>query len=948
MLRYELREVTTPENISRYSPLPPSAVNQTLKRVGARSPHMKSAFTTEYNEAVISYTKIDKTTILYLPSDVPSTKAVQPQTVKRTERVARNFLSNCIYFVYNTEGYHPRVLVGNAVNYQHISTKERSQLASDLLSWLIKNPSVTKVMIADTRILSTLLPYGIRPNSTSIKGSFLEVYKFSLNGIERTLMAVPTPTQLYDNDEKAYVLTSDIYNYIGDVRESLKAKGSVLKSVIELESAMRRVEAEFKRTKDKVSVGIDVETTGLIPFYHDQHILTCAFSSGIAATTFSFIVDHPKASKEERALGLEMLKVLISKEDWLYVFQHGKFDLKWIHHAIGMYPAGSLADTMLIDHYLSETYGSLSKSLKLRIVSMDSQIPRYLHYKSHKTDMEKILVFASRYNEYSFPKAKEITTMKEVRELIKLVSHNFIEPKSGQYANVEIALLLSYNSDDAFQTANIYNVMMRKVREENNGGVPKVISHLHERQMLIAAEMESNGFPIDYKKVRKGIAQCDKIVDKSRAELDVFDLGFNPESNKQTIEYFKGTGWDLTPLKDEDSGEIKTDSDKLMKFADKAPWIPIFLTMKKALKARNTYFIPFITHSYKGIVYFSLNLHGTSTGRLSSNNPNFQNIPYYIEAGKEVIDVKSVLWSGDENSVLFDADLSSAEVKVLTVYVPDKHLIARIKAGDDLHCYSASVMNPDVDYHAAEAAKRKKDRKEDLNAEEKYLVKKRGESKSATFGTIYGTGAAGLSKQIHFDDNVDKVERVAYAKTLLDKLKNQAYPSLSPYLDTVIPRIETEGAATTVFGRKRRFERTDIHAIYKFLVFYDKQFNSLLSDALLKNRDNFYYNRRAVRQFLNALVQSTTSDYFQDMIYELSIHGKKLDVKLYVTVHDSIVGSVPKVKGVGNSLSKLITNIVNKMPEKRYPELPVHIGADCDFGMYYGKASKKIEESIMV
>ena len=945
-----LVEITDPKHIHKYTPLSIEDIRTAANKAAMTAPvGVKMSLFNDFREFANHYYSVDRSTVLFIPASIPSTKSVVRANADRKAKIEHSFLVNCVNFTYSnvpSDGkgkQHPRVLVGViGKNYQNLSAADKRGLSGDLMQWLHFHPEVTNVMVADTTIALKLFPRYVSTNGTSMKSMFMQRYSFDLSGVSRRVTVTPNPTQLFNNEEQAYALVSEIYRFMKNWKEPIKVEGVELKTVDELRRAIRLIKASNKKGSP-TEIGIDLETTGLIPNYHDQHILSCAFSDGTPDKTYKFLVDHPDSTKEDRVVGLAMLTKLISDRHLKYIFQNGKYDLRWMKYSVGKYPAGEMADTLLIDHYLNETFGSLGKKLKLGIMGMDAQIPRYLHYQSHKVAIQNELNKVPVRNPYKFPAAKTLTTMREVRDLVKMVNANMIEPNSGQYGNLPVKTLLSYNADDAYATINIYREMMRMVEDENNREIPKVITHLHHRQMVVAAEMEGNGFPIDYRKVLRGVAQCDEIIEDTTNKISEAGITFNPSSNKQTIEYLLGKGHDLSPIKNHDTGEYMLDSEHLMHLASKEPWIPHFITMKKAMKARNTYFIPFIQHSYKGTVYFSLNLHGTATGRLSSNNPNFQNIPKKIYAGKHVIDVKSVLWSGDNSRALFDADLSSAEVKVLTVYVKDKHLIARIKAGDDLHCYAASVVNRDVDYHKAEAAKKKSDAGKEVSAEERKLLQMRNEAKSATFGTIYGMGAGGLANQLYFDDSVTRKSRVEYARTLLEKLKTKAYPALNEYLETVVTQIESKGKATTVFGRNRRFERTLIKVTYDFLSSYIAIMPSHLSHYLFLNREKFYRDNRPIRQFLNALVQSTTSDYFQDMIYELLVHGERVGVKLFVTVHDSVVGTIPNKKGEGKAFFALFDNIVNKMPVKRYPELPVKIGLSNDFSLYYGSKSDTLE-----
>jgi len=950
-----VEEITAYGKLHLYAPV---SYDSITALIGASSIDVavRYAHAEEYREAVAEYTKLTQDTVLYIPSDIPRTKSLGSKDNSRNrQRISRSFLSDCIYLIEDDKGKHPRVLLGQHGDYSILKAAAKHRLASELYTWLIRNPSVTKVMVADSAIMLDMMANVDKPYGSTTKALMLRPFTAEISGIKRTLMVVPTPAQLDKNQEKGFHLASEIFDIIQDVQEAVSVKGEILKSEEDLESAILRIDSYFSINNKKEGgddttnspVAIDLETSGLNPHFKGQRILSCQFSAGTDDLTFAFIVDHPYRKGNNPELGYRMLKKIISKVDWTYVFQNGKYDMKWMKHFVGRTPAGKLADTMLLDHYLNETYGSLGNALKIGLMAMDSQIPRYLHYPSHKSRLTYALAEAPYLNDISIPKAKDITTIEEVDAEIKRVSDGFVEIRSGQYMHIPTSLLLSYGMDDAYATARIYHKMIARILADTGGTIPKVITHLHERQMRVAAEMEYNGFPIDYARTRREIARCDILIED---ESDILEgmVTFNYKSDKEVLDYLKRVkGYDLTLLIDERSGKYSLDSEHIMMFAQTEPWIPHMLNYKKALKARNTYLIPFIQHSYKGIVYFSLNLHGTATGRLSAMDPNFQNIPKKIRVGDTVINVKPVLHAGSKEHALFDADLKNAEVKVLTVYVPDKQLMKAIREGTDLHCYASSIVHG-VTYEESFAAKQADDADSGppLTDRQVQLLNLRSNAKRATFGKIYGVGYAGFVKQMRFEPGTSKEEMLSQSKETLDKLETDAYPALRAFSDTVVSRIEQTGYAQTVFGRRRRFTKSAIYTIHKFLKAYQESVRTDAADAVYAERANFYRDRRPVRQFLNMLVQSTTSDYFQDMLYELLIHGQRYGIKMFVTVHDSVVGSIPIEKGRGESVKKLLTNIVDKMPKKRYKELPVSIGIDCKFMTNYGEADVAVIEAI--
>ena len=941
-----LTEITAYGRIHKYSPIDESTIYSLINNL-AVSREVKRLHAMEFKEAVHAFTALKQDTVLFVPSDIPRTKAVAHSKRNIYEKVSRTFLSNCIHLVKDKQGRSPRVLLGMRGDYTKLRTKTKQHLASLLYGWLMHNKHVKKVIILDSAIMSTLLPKSMRPRATSLKHTLFKRIFVDIGGVERSITVGPSPAQIDATEERSFVLLSEVVDFMDTTEQTLNIKGTVINSISELRSAIRRIDSYFRsKTYDakyklnkRYPLAIDLETSGLNPHYHNQHILSCQFSAGPEELTFGFFVDHPLVDVD----GKEWLKELISHDSWVYVFQNGKFDLQWLKKFIGTVPK-HLADTLLIDHYLHESYGSLSNTLKVGLLGMDMQIPRYLHVASHKhmldADMDAIVPL----NNTSWKPAKHMND-EDVIECIETVTKNFVERKSGAYMLIPSDHLIDYGMKDVYYTMQIYRKMIDRILEER-AELPKVITHLHSRQMHVASEMEFNGFPIDYKRVLEEINKCDIIIEEEGATLDEALDGIMYTSDKELEKYMRSKYRDLSDLKNED-GEISFDSDHLMKYAEREPWVPHLIAYKKALKARNTYLIPFIQHSYKGIVYYELNLHGTATGRLSSRNPNFQNIPYTIKSGDITIYVKAVLYGGAKNIVVGDADLSSAEVKVLTVYVPDKSLIDAINAKKDLHCFASSIVHR-VSYEESIEAKRLSDTPGvTLTERQKMLVKYRSMAKRATFGKIYGNTPFGFVKEIKFDRDTPYTERLKVAKEMLKKLEHEAYPELGKFLGTVLSKIERAGYAETKFGRRRRFFKTQIYVVHQFLKHYIQHTGSEIAEEAYKMRESFYTQKRPTRQFLNTLVQSTTSDYFQDMLYEFMIHAAKYGVKLVVTVHDSVVFLIPLEKGLGKKVYRLLDNIINTMPKTRYPELPVSIGFDCGFSDRYGLKNDEVAKIMM-
>lgn len=868
------------------------------------------------------------------------------------------FFRDAVNLIKNENGEHPVMAYWEEfADFTKMKAANMKEMAPFFRDWLLQNDGIKYVLCPSPSFAKKVFDNSVPKIETAFKKVALKPFEVSIGNRYFTLMFIPSPKQLSQLEDKGWQFTSEIFSMIDKFQDFTMPPIHELTTVAELEKAMSEV--------DNLEWAIDTETTGLNPHYYDQHILCAGFSDGIQS--WVFMIDHPDYPSAE---GMAMLKRLISEERATYIFQNGKFDLKWLMKFAGMTPRGKLRDTLLIDHYLHESYGSLGQKLKMGLLAMDSQIPRYLHVASHKGELEpyfngaigiKRMIEEAEFceeeddlkltkkekeqimeenkiqvlNRLDFPKADTLT-IKDVREWITTVTNDMIEPNSGAYRFLPRDLLLKYLGLDLYFTKNIYSKEMERVLEENNGVLPDVIANLHEKQMRSLSEMEYNGFPVMYERVIENIKKASLIAGEAReCVLEHLGEDFDINSTAKLRDELLRRGFTIEELTDPYKGKIILDEDHLKKFKKREPWIPDLIRYKKALKARNTYLIPFIYQSYKGFVYYNLNIHGTATGRLSSNNPNFQNIPKYLLKGEDKILVKGVLGIGpDTGYIMFDQDLATAEVKVLTAYVPDPDLISAIKEGKDLHCYTASIVfkKPYQDYISAKDKSDDEEAKKTMTEDDWKMVSERGMAKRGTFGIVYGIGPKGLSKQLNLPDSMSMADKEATAAVVLEKIMKEAYPMLNTVMDEIPGKVMDDGYARTYFGRRRRFYYTMAWEVGKLYHSLPEKTRDFLKDS----RSDLISNRRAIRQYLNSQVQSTSSDYLQEMIYKLTeLAPKEMDLTLFVTVHDSIVGKVKEYPGVKEDLNRLFNTVVNEITNQEHPELPVNIGFGCDFSYYY-------------
>lgn len=859
---------------------------------------------------------------------------------------------------------------------EHIKSNDLKDICKAFVKWLIEHPEVNKVFLPDPSMASLIfsnlnkdeIPRSFKGGAYKIyRGSFGNEYSLFGESSKREFdyMVTPSHNNLISYEDRVMSLAGDLMSIMLYREKSPRVKFKILKTPGQVRKIINKIVKD-----NKGLLSIDLETTGLNPVYPQQSILSCGFSDGKIA--YGFLVDHPKykPSGYGPKTGLKMLHEIMKRKDIQLIAQNAVFDLKWITYFLKYYPDCTIWDTMLLDHWLFETQGSLFSSMESSAAkssvggySMDSQIPRYLKYPSHKDTIDKYKANATPLNADNLPKGKEqlaeAGTVKGLNNLInKVSSDDWLEPGSGVYAQFPLKGLLKYNMLDSYYTYHIFKKQIQMIRAQMDGGkLPVTITQAMPRAIKNIVYMMLNGMPVNYEAIKTKVLQCNAHIMRCKEVFsDFFESGTRRihggfdmsvmESDSKFKEFLKANfGVTSDDLWDIDS-ESETMDDKVLKgLKDKAgDLIPAYIDYKRAIKARNTYLIPFIKLSYKGKLYFDFSLTGTATGRLSSSKPNMQNIPKALTIGGEKIKIKEVL-TAEEGCQLIDMDLSSAEVKVLSAVCPDPRLIQVLKDGLDAHSYTASLITS-YTYEEIREAHAIMDDKERTHLQTEEIQKKarsRQNAKKVTFGSIYRSGPKGLSKQLSLPpDTKQYTTRVARlrarqeageieASALLDKLFNEVYPELKNVFSKTDKQVFDKHYGQNIFGRRRRYDYTPIPMIKDILVeagLYNE--DSELSVLTLDEAMSLVPNKRPFRQNLNFLVQGPTSEYMQRFIHEIIRRAEEQNLEIipHITVHDSFVFSYSGKPEDKDAIIAICDDVMNNYLMKLSKHLPVVIGYD--------------------
>ncbi|MBO3441875.1 DNA polymerase I [Clostridium haemolyticum] len=464
----------------------------------------------------------------------------------------------------------------------------------------------------------------------------------------------------------------------------------------------------------------------------------------------------------------------------------------------------------------------------------------------------------------------------------KIASY-LLEPSKSDYILREIILeKLSINIDDSDEECKIketycikeiYEKLQKEIKEAN---MEELFYNVELPLTKVLASMECEGFKVDKDRLTE-------IGEKFKAEIKMLEKeihklageDFNIKSPKQLgkILFEK---LDLPVIKKTKTG-YSTNAEVLEKLKDSHPIISKIIDYRQITKLDSTY-VEGLKHviDEDGKIHSSFNQTVTTTGRLSSTEPNLQNIPIKHEMGREI---RKVFVANNEESVIFSADYSQIELRVLAHIANDEKLIDAFKHHKDIHTITASeVFRVPV---------------------EEVTPLMRSNAKAVNFGIVYGIGAFSLSKDI----NVSRKEAKEYIDTYFSR-----YPNVKKYIDDIINKSEQDGFVTTIMNRKR-----------------------YIPEIQSRNRIVRSFGERLA---MNTPIQGSAADIIKLAmvhVYEELIK-RNLKSTLILQVHDELILNVYK-----DELEEVKQMVVEKMEGVMNLLVPLEAGVNIGITWYEAK-----------
>ena len=413
-----------------------------------------------------------------------------------------------------------------------------------------------------------------------------------------------------------------------------------------------------------------------------------------------------------------------------------------------------------------------------------------------------------------------------------------------------------------------------KVKEDMvTNSVSGLYDEIEEPLMHVLEKMELAGVKVD-------LAQLGEFAEELRKEMNerearIREMAEMPELNISSPRQIGELLFDKLKLdpkaKKTARGSYTTDEATLTALSDKHPIIEEILEFRAVKKLLSTYIEPFpmFVNKQTGRVHTTFNQALTATGRLSSSNPNLQNIPIRTERGKEI---RKAFVAGSADGIIVSADYSQIELRIMAHLSQDQHLIQAFRNG--------------VDVHAATAEKIFGVPHEEVTADQRRVAK------TANFGIMYGISSFGLSQRL----GISRSE----AKKLIDDYFN-AFPAIRSFIDDTIAAARENGYVETIFGRRR-----------------------YLPDI---NARNATVRALAERNAVNAPIQGTAAD-----IIKLAMIGvdrkmaeEELRSKMVLQIHDELLFDT-----ISSEREKLMSIVKEQM--EHVTELSVPLTVECNYG----------------
>lgn len=617
---------------------------------------------------------------------------------------------------------------------------------------------------------------------------------------------------------------ASVVKHTGDQMDLFGGGGEVEASVVSEVKTIENTEHRYQCVDDELglqmlvkklcaqdAVCFDTETTSLDARNAELVGVAFSYDSGKA-----YYVPVPAEREKAEAIVSQLLP-FFRDEKVMKIAQNLKYDMT-VLRGYGVEIAGPLFDTMLA-HYL------LQPDMRH---NMDLLAETYLNYK---------------------PVSIETLIGKKGKG-------------QGNMRDVPVDKVVEYAGEDADITYQLYQKFNPGLDE---GGVRNVFEDIEAPLVPVLASMEYEGIRVDVDALRSYSKELEsELIELEKSIIEDAGERFNIGSPRQLGEILFGKMQLLEKPKKTKTGQYATSEDILQGLVNVHPIINKILDWRQIGKLKSTYVdaLPDLVNEKTGKIHTTYNQTVAATGRLSSVNPNLQNIPIRTERGKRV---REMFIPRDTDHVLMAADYSQIELRIIAALSKDEAMIDAFKNGEDIHAATAAkVFGVPLDEVTRE---------------------QRSHAKTVNFGIIYGVSAFGLSQQTNLSRGEAKEVIEAYFRT---------YPGIRDYIDNQVELARKNGYVETITGRRR----------------YLKDINS--RNAVVRGHSE--------RNAVNAPIQGSAADIIKLAMIKIQKRMKAEGFKsaMVLQVHDELVFDT--LKSELDSLKKLV---IEEMQNALQLEVPL-------------------------
>ncbi|MDX2242219.1 MAG: DNA polymerase I [Leptolyngbyaceae cyanobacterium bins.302] len=542
----------------------------------------------------------------------------------------------------------------------------------------------------------------------------------------------------------------------------------------------------------------DTETTAIEP--RDAELVGIGCCWGEALSDVAYIpLHHKQGTNLDKTLALDALRPILQSADFPKALQNAKFDrLALRHHGIEL--AGVVYDTMLMSYVLNPESNHSLSDLSLSLLNL-------------------------------------MTT-----------SYTDLVPKGKTIADISIPAVAQYCGMDAYTVYRLVPILQRKLAE--NPKLDELVNHVEEPLEPVLAEMEWQGVRIDQNYLRELSKHLEiELASLEKRAYETTGQTFSLGSPKQLSDLlFNTLGLDKRKSRKIKTG-YSTDEATLEKLRDDHPVVEIILEHRTQTKLKTTYVdkLPKLVRPDTGRVHTDFNQAITTTGRLSSSDPNLQNIPIRTAFSRQI----RKAFIPEPGWRMMAADYSQIELRILAHLSQEPVLIETYRNNEDIHRLTAQLLFE----------------KEDISSEERRL------GKVINFGVIYGMGAQRFARESGVDRRT--------AQEFIDRF-NSRYSRVFAYLQQMQREAIARGYVETILGRRRYFNFSSDSL--KRLRGLDPAEIDL---GKVKARDQ--YDAQLLRAAANAPIQGSSADIIKIAMIRLHELLKQYNAHLLLQVHDELV-----------------------------------------------------------